>query len=323
MEIMEKRLLGKDLEVSALGLGCMTMVNGQDKEVMIQLIREAVKLGINFFDTAEIYGPYIDEELVGEALKPVRDQVYIATKCGIHMENGQQVVDGNLEGIRKSLEGSLKRLQTDHIDLYYLHRVDPNVPIEDIAHLMQEFMDEGKITHWGLSEAGIETIKKAHRICPLTAVESEYSMMWREPEKELIPLLEELGIGFVPFAPLCKGFLADAFDPNGFQKKLGAPRFTDEALKQNQVVIDLINDMAKKKNATAAQISLAWVLAQKDFIVPIPGTTKLHRLKENIQSTEVKLTQEEVDKINKELNKLDIVSGRFAPGSIYEKRVGL
>lgn len=190
---MLKRKLGQGLEVSSLGLGCMTMV-GKDKEEMIHLLREAVKLGVNFFDTAEIYGPYLDEELVGEALAPVRDQVIIATKCGLRMENGKQVVDGNLEGIKKSLEGSLKRLKTDYIDLYYLHRVDPNVPIEDTANLMKDLIKQGKIKHWGLSEAGIETIKKAHAICPLTAVESEYSMMWRKPENKLIPLLEELGI---------------------------------------------------------------------------------------------------------------------------------
>lgn len=319
---MLKRKLGQGLEVSSLGLGCMTMV-GKDRKEMIHLLREAVQLGVNFFDTAEIYGPYLDEELVGEALAPVRDQVIIATKCGLRMENGKQVVDGNLEGIKKSLEGSLKRLKTDYIDLYYLHRVDPNVPIEDIAYLMKDFIKQGKIKHWGLSEAGVETIKKAHAICPLTAVESEYSMMWREPEDKLIPLLEELGIGFVPFAPLCKGFLSDAYDKNGFHTKLNAPRFSEKALKKNQVVVDLVNKIAKEKKATVAQISLAWVLAQKDFIVPIPGTTKLERLKENIKATEIKFTKEEVESMNEALSQMNIESRRFEPGSDFEKRVGL
>ena len=319
---MLKRKLGQGLEVSSLGLGCMTMV-GKDKKEMIHLLRQAVQLGIDFFDTAEIYGPYLDEELVGEALAPMRNQVVIATKCGLRMENGKQVVDGSLEGIKRSLEGSLKRLRTDYIDLYYLHRVDPNVPIENIAYLMKDFIKQGKIRHWGLSEAGIETIKKAHAICPLTAVESEYSMMWREPEKELIPLLEELGIGFVPFAPLCKGFLSSAYDKNGFHAKLNAPRFSEESLKKNQVMVDFISKIAQEKGATIAQISLAWVLAQKDFIVPIPGTTKLERLKENIKASEIKFTKEELKTINQALSQMKLESRRFEPGSDYEKRVGL
>ncbi|WP_296877420.1 aldo/keto reductase [Thomasclavelia sp.] len=316
---MKTRILGNGLTVSAFGLGCMTMIN-KDEQDMIELIREAVNLGINFFDTAEIYGPYFDEILVGKALKPIRDQVIIASKCGLKMVDGKQVVDGNLAGIRKSLEGSLQRLQTDHIDLYYLHRVDPNVPIEQVANLMKSFIEEGKIRYWGLSEPGIETIKRAHAICPLTAIESEYSMMWRQPEKELLDLLEQLNIGLVPFAPLCKGFLTNGFDKQKYQN--GVPRFLETSLKKNQALIDVIDELANNKNVTRAQIALAWLLTKKEYIVPIPGTTRLERLKENIQAVDLKFSEKEWETLNQALDSLELVNGRYIPGSDFEKRVG-
>lgn len=267
---MQHRKL-RDLEVSALGLGCMGMSHGYgpaaDKNEMIKLIHHAFDLGVTFFDTAEVYGPYLNEELVGEALKPIRDKVVIATKFGIQMENGKQVQNSKPEIIRKSIEGSLKRLRTDCVDLYYLHRVDTNVRIEDVAQTVKDLIKEGKVKHWGLSEAGVNTIRKANEICPVTAIQSEYSMWWREPEKELFPLLEELNIGFVPFSPLGKGYLTGRFDKNStFEKddfRSIVPRFTKENLEANQKFIDYVKDLAANKGITPAQLALSWVLAQK------------------------------------------------------------
>jgi len=282
------------------------------------------------FDTAECYqnddGTIYNETLVGKALKPYRDQVVIATKCGIKVIDGKQVLDARPEVIRASLEGSLKRLQTDYVDLYYLHRVDPNTPIEVVAQTMKELIEEGKIKHWGLSEAGIETIKKAHDICPLTVVESEYSMIWREPEKELLPLLEELGIGFVPFAPLGKGFLTATIDTNQtFAKndtRSRQPRFRKENMEANQVLVDLVKKIADLKDATPAQVALTWVMAQKPFIVPIPGSRKLSRIEENINAANIKLTKEELTKIREALDNLELKADRWDPNSDNAKRVG-
>lgn len=331
---MKKRILGKGLEMSAMGLGCMGMTHGfgemSDEKEMIEVIRGAVKAGITMFDTAECYqnddGTVYNETLVGEALKPYRDKVIIATKCGIKVVNGAQVLDARPEVIRASLEGSLERLQTDYVDLYYLHRVDPNTPIEVVAQTMKELMEEGKINHWGLSEAGIETIKKAHAICPLTVVESEYSMLWRDAEKELLPLLEELEIGFVPFAPLGKGFLTATIDTNQtFAKndtRSKQPRFSIESMKTNQGLVDLVKMIAAEKEATPAQIALAWVMAQKPFIVPIPGSRKLSRIEENIKAADIELTIEELARIREALDKLELVSDRWDPNSENAKRVG-
>ena len=327
---MKKRKLGNSvLEVSAIGLGCMGMSYGygtvSDKKEMISLIHKAIEMGITLFDTAEVYGPYINEELIGEALKPYRDKVIISTKCGIKIANGKQVLDGRPEVIRASVEGSLKRLKTDVIELYYLHRVDPNVPIEAVADIMKVLIKEGKIKHWGLSEAGVDTIKKAHAVCPLTAVESEYSMMWRQPEKELLTVLEELGIGFMPFAPLGKGFLTGAFNKDTeFARgdlRSQLPRFSSENMKSNQALVDFIHKVAEEKDATPAQIALAWVLAQKSWIVPIPGTTKVHRLAENAGAVEITLTHEELSKLNDALSKITVVGERYPVGSDYAKRV--
>lgn len=326
---MEKRELGKSgLKVSKIGLGCMSLVAGYDvpeqRREMIELIRTAVEEGITLFDTAEVYGPYINEEIVGEALAPYRSRVVIATKCGIHMENGKQVVDGNIAGIRRSVEGSLKRLRTDVIDLYYLHRVDPNVPIEDVASTMKDLMKEGKIRHWGLSEAGIGTIRRAHAVCPLTAVESEYSMWWRQPEEELFSVLEELGIGFVPFSPLGKGFLTGAMNAKKASSAAGGPvypRFTPEAMKANQVLADYIKELADEKNAAPAQIALAWVMAQRPWIVPIPGTRKKERLLENIGSVSVELSEKGLEQIDSNLKKIPVVGDRYPEE--YAKRVGI
>ena len=272
---MKYRELGKSgLKVSAMGLGCMGMSHGYgaagDKKEMIKLIHQAVEKGVTFFDTAEVYGPYTNEELVGEALEPYRKEVVIATKCGIQIVDGKQIVIGKPETMRRSIEGSLKRLRTEYIDLYYLHRVDPKTPIEEVAETMKQLQQEGKIRHWGVSEAGVQTIRRAHAVFPLTAVQSEYSMWWREPEKELLPTLEELGIGFVPFSPLGKGFLTGSiskdtrFDKSDFRNIV--PRFTTENLNANQVIIDFIKILANEKNATPAQIALAWVLAVKPWI---------------------------------------------------------
>src|SRR5881409_2186238 len=304
---MQKRKLGKsNLEVSAFGLGCMGMSQSYglppDKQAMISLIRTAVERGITFFDTAEIYGPYTNEELVGEALAPVRAQVVIATKFGIRVDaGGQQVQDSRPERIKQSIEGSLKRLRTDVIDLYYQHRVDPNVPIEDVAGTIRDLIRQGKVKHFGMSEAGVRTIRRAHTVQQVTAVRSEYSLWWRQPEEALLPTLEELGIGFVPFSPLGKGFLTGKIDDNtkfdSTDFRNIVPRFTPEARKANQALVDLLRTIAERKKATPAQIALAWLLAQKSWIVPIPGTTKLARLEENIGAVSVELTPDNIREI--------------------------
>ena len=324
---MQKRKIG-NLEVSAIGLGCMGMSHGygepSDKKEMISLIHASIDLGITFFDTAEVYGPFTNEELVGEALKPYRNNMVIATKFGIKMENGKQVLDAKPETIKKSVEGSLKRLNIEAIDLYYLHRVDPNTPIEEVALTIKDLIKDGKVKNWGLSEAGANTIRKADSVCKLTALQSEYSMMWREPEKEIIPLLEELNIGFVPFSPLGKGFLTGIFDKNSTFKNNDfrniLPRFEKENLEANQVLVELIRDIANKKNIKMSQVALAWVLAQKPFIVPIPGTRNLERLKDNISSADVILSEEELKDINEALSKITIRGERY-PKELAE-RVG-
>ncbi len=327
---MQTRTLGKSkLEVSALGLGCMGMSQSYglppDKQAMISLIRTAVERGVTFFDTAEIYGPYTNEELVGEALAPLRAQVVIATKFGIKIENGQQVQDSRPERIKQSVEGSLKRLRTDVIDLYYQHRVDPTVPIEDVAGTVKELIAQGKVKHFGMSEAGVRTIRRAHAVQPLTAVQSEYSLWWRRPEEELLPTLEELGIGFVPFSPLGKGFLTGAIDEkttfvkSDFRNVI--PRFTSEARKANQTIVDVLRGIAEKKRATPAQIALAWLLAQKPWIVPIPGTTKLARLEENIGAAAIRLTPDDLREIENAASNITIQGARYPEH--LEKRTGL
>jgi aryl-alcohol dehydrogenase-like predicted oxidoreductase len=327
---MQKRKLGNsNLEVSAIGLGCMgmSMAYGTpgDKQEMIALIHKAVDHGVTFFDTAEIYGPFTNEELVGEALAPFRGKVAIATKFGIKLEGGQQITNSRPEHIRQSLEGSLKRLGVEYIDLYYQHRVDPDVPIEDVAGTVKELIREGKVKHFGMSEAGVKTIRRAHAVQPVTAVQSEYSLWWRRPEEELLPTLEELGIGFVPFSPLGKGFLTGKidentkFDKNDFRNIV--PRFTPEARKANQILVDLLTRVAAQKNATPAQIALAWLLAQKPWIVPIPGTTKLSRLDENLDSTIVELTSDDLREINSAASKISVQGDRYPEA--LEKRTGL
>lgn len=313
---MQKRKLG-DLEVSAVGLGCMgygvVYDENYDKKQLISVIHEAIELGINFFDTAEAYGPYKNEEIVGEALEGRRDKVIIATKCGIKTVNGKPVLDGRKETIISSVEGSLKRLKTDYIDLYYLHRVDPNTPIEEAADTMKELIKEGKIKHWGISEAGANSIKKANEVCKLTAIQSEYSMIWREPEKEIIPLLEELNIGFVPFSPLGKGFLTgklnSEFSKNDFRSSI--PRFQKENFDKNKSLIDILEEIAKAKNVSKAQIALAWVLHQKPFIVPIFGASKIERLKENAYCVNVEFSKEELNKINEAISQITIEGDRY------------
>ncbi|MED3853892.1 aldo/keto reductase [Priestia megaterium] len=326
---MQKRSLGKSgLEVSSIGLGCMGMSHGYgpapDRKEMISLIHAAVDRGVNFFDTAEVYGPYVNEELVGEALAPFKEEVMIATKFGIKVVDGKQVVESRPEQIRQSVEGSLKRLNVEAIDLYYQHRVDPDVPIEEVAGTVKDLIQEGKVKHWGLSEAGVKTIRRAHAVHPLAAIQSEYSMMWRSPEEELLPALEELGIGFVPFSPLGKGFLTGKIDKNTTFGKSDfrsmVPRFTPENLEANQVLIDLIDKIAAGKNVTPAQISLAWVLAQKSWIVPIPGTRKLNRLEENLGAVDVELTTQELSDLKEALSKIE-VSGERYPEE-YANRVG-
>jgi len=328
---MQKRKLGKsNLEVSALGLGCMGMSIAYgppaDKKEMIALIGKAVERGITFFDTAELYGPYTNEELVGEALAPFRGHVAIATKFGIKLDaSGQQVQDSRPERIRQSIEGSLKRLKVDTIDLYYQHRVDPEVPIEEVAGTVKDLIREGKVKHFGLSEAGVQTIRRAHAVQPVTAVESEYSLWWRRPEEELLPTLEELGIGFVPFSPLGKGYLTGkidentTFDKNDFRNIV--PRFTPEARKANQTLIALLGTIAGRKQATPAQIALAWLLAQKPWIVPIPGTRKLERLDENIGADAVTLTSDDLREIDSAASKITIQGARYPEA--LEKRTGL
>ncbi len=327
---MQKRKLGNsNLEVSDIGLGCMGMsyAYGEipDKKEMISLIRKAVEHGVTFFDTAEMYGPFTNEELLGEALAPYREQVVIATKFGIKMQDGIQTQDNRPDQIRKSVEGSLKRLNTGIIDLYYQHRVDTNVPIEEVAGTIKDLIRESKIKHWGLSEAGVKTIRCAHVVQPVTAVQSEYSLWWRRPEEELIPTLEELGIGFVPFSPLGKGFLTGTFNK---ESKFGksdfrsiVPRFNPDALKANQVLVDLLKNVAEQKNATPAQIALAWLLAQRPWIVPIPGTTKLNRLQENIGAATITLSSKELSDIKSALEKIKIMGDRYSEE--LEKRTGL
>ena len=328
--MMQKRVLGKSgLEVSAIGLGCMgmTMAYGPpaDENEMIKLFHKAVDLGVTFFDTAEIYGPYLNEELVGKALAPYKGKVSIATKFGIKVENGQQVTDSRPETIRQSVEGSLKRLKIEAIDLYYQHRVDPNTPIEDVAGAIKDLIQQGKVKHFGMSEAGVNTIRRAHAVQPVAAVQSEYSLWWRRPEDELIPTLEELGIGFVPFSPLGKGFLTGKIDEN---TKFDAtdfrnivPRFTADARKANQGVVDLLTRIAKEQNATAAQVALAWVLAKKPWIVPIPGTTKVPRLEENLGAASMTLSAETLLEIETAASSIAIQGERYPEA--LEKRTGL
>jgi aryl-alcohol dehydrogenase-like predicted oxidoreductase len=317
---MQKRKLGNsNLEVSALGLGCMGMSFGYgpagDKKEMISLIHAAVERGVTFFDTAEAYGPFTNEELLGEALAPFREQVVIATKFGFEGGNSQGGLNSRPENIRKVAEAALERLRTDRIDLFYQHRVDPNVPIEDVAGAVKDLIQEGKVKHFGLSEAGVQTIRQAHAVQPVTALQSEYSLWWREPEAEILPTLEELGIGFVPFSPLGKGFLTGkidentTFDSSDFRNIV--PRFSPEARKANQALIDLIGKFAAQKKATPAQIALAWVIAQKPWIVPIPGTTKLHRLEENIGAVEVELTPDDLREINNATAQITVQGDRY------------
>jgi aryl-alcohol dehydrogenase-like predicted oxidoreductase len=325
---MQKRKLGKgDLEVSALGLGCMGMSFSfgppKDKQEMAALLRAAVERGVTFFDTAEVYGSFINEELVGEALAPFRKQVVIATKFGFDISpnfdprgmKGAPGLNSRPEHIKQAVEGSLKRLQVETIDLLYQHRVDPNVPIEDVAGAVKELIQQGNVKHFGLSEAGVRTIRRAHAVQPLAALQSEYSLWTRTPEKEVIPTLEELGIGFVPYSPLGKGFLTGkmdektTFDRSDFRSTL--PRFTPEALKANQALIDLLGRIGKRKKATPAQIALAWLLAQKPWIVPIPGTTKLHRLDENIGAVAVELTPDDLGEIDSAASKITVQGARY------------
>ena len=332
---MQKRKLGKsNLEVSAIGLGCMGMSFSygppKDKQEMTKLLHAAVDRGITFFDTAEVYGPFTNEELVGEALAPFRGKVVIATKFGFDLSGsdnrpGVPGLNSHPDHIKQAVEGSLKRLKLETIDLLYQHRVDPNVPIEDVAGAVKELIQAGKVKHFGMSEAGVKTIRRAHAVQPLTALQSEYSLWWRKPEQEVIPTLEELGIGFVPYSPLGKGFLTGKIDENAkfdstdFRSTL--PRFTPEALKANQAVIDLLNTIAARKKATAAQIALAWVLAQKPWMVPIPGTTKLHRLEENIGALSIQLTPEDLRDIDAATSKIKVEGARYPER--LEKMTGL
>ena len=335
---MQKRKLGNsNLEVSALGLGCMGMSFSygppKDKQEMTALLRAAVERGITFFDTAEVYGPFLNEELVGEALAPFREQVVIATKFGFDLSpdldprgmKGLPGLNSRPEHIKRAVEGCMKRLKTDVIDLLYQHRVDPNVPIEDVAGAVKDLIQEGKVKHFGLSEAGVQTIRRAHAVQPVTALQSEYSLWTRTPEKEVIPTLEELGIGLVPYSPLGKGFLTGKIDENAkfdssdFRSTL--PRFTPEALKANQVLIDLLGTIAARKTATPAQIALAWLLAQKPWIVPIPGTTKLNRLEENIGAVSVELAADDLRDINEAASRITVEGARY-PEKL-EKMTGL
>jgi aryl-alcohol dehydrogenase-like predicted oxidoreductase len=321
---MKKRKLGKsNLEVSGIGLGCMGMSFAYgppaDKQEMISLLRSAVERGVTFFDTAEVYGPFTNEELVGEGLSAFREQVVIATKFGFKPDSKPETrwsnLDSRPEHIKQVAEASLKRLRTDVIDLFYQHRVDPDVPIEDVAGAVKELIDQGKVKHFGLSEAGVQTIRRAHAVLPVTAVQNEYSLWFRDPEKELLPALEELGIGFVPYSPLGRGFLTGkmnedtTFDSSDFRNML--PRFSPEARKANQALVDLLGEIAKRKKVTTAQMALAWLLAQKPWIVPIPGTTKLKRLQENIGAAEVELTVDDLRDIERAASKIKIEGARY------------
>jgi aryl-alcohol dehydrogenase-like predicted oxidoreductase len=319
---MQKRTLGRNgLEVSAIGFGCMGLSVSYgpptEKQVAISLIREAFASGVTFFDTAEVYGPFANEELVGEALAPVRDQVVIATKFGFKNADARAGMDSRPESIRAAVEGSLKRLRTDRIDLLYQHRVDPSVPIEDVAGTVKELIAQGKVSHFGLSEAGAQTIRRAHAVQPVTALQSEYSLWWREPEQEILPTLEELGIGLVAYSPLGRGFLTGAIDqntsfgPNDFRSML--PRFSPEARKANLAVVDEVAAIAKAKGASPAQVALAWLLAQRPWIVPIPGTTKSHRLKENLGAAALQLTGDDLSRIADALARIPIEGDRYPP----------
>jgi aryl-alcohol dehydrogenase-like predicted oxidoreductase len=323
---MKKRKLGKSgLEVSAIGLGCMGMSFGygpaKDKQEMIPVIRGAVELGVTFFDTAEVYGPFINEELVGEALAPFRGQVVIATKFGFHLDpNGKQAgLNSRPEHIKQVAEASLKRLRIESIDLFYQHRVDPEAPIEDVAGAVKDLIREGKVKHFGLSEAGVRVIRRAHAVQPVTALQSEYSLWWREPEAEILPALEELGIGFVPFSPLGKGFLTGKIDENtrfdNTDFRNTVPRFAPEAREANRALVDLIEKIAQRKKATPAQIALAWVLAQKPWMVPIPGTTKLERVRENVGATEVELTADDLREIEDASSQITVQGARYSEGA--------
>lgn len=320
---MKTRKLGNsNLEVSSIGLGCMGMSFGYgtiaDKNEMIKLMHKAVEMGVTFFDTAEVYGPFINEELVGEALAPFRDKVVIATKFGFNTKGGIGL-NSRPDNIRQVAEASLKRLRTDVIDLFYQHRVDPDVPVEDVAGTVKDLVQEGKVKHFGLSEAGVKIIRRAHAVQPVTALQSEYSLWWREPEAEIIPTLEELGIGLVPYSPLGKGFLTGKIDQNTkFDNKdfrSTVPRLSPENIKANMAFVELVSAVAKRKNATPAQIALAWILAQKPWIVPIPGTTKLHRLQENLGAAEVVLTPAELEEINTASLKLCVQGERYSVSS--------
>ena len=318
---MKKRVLGKaGLEVSALGLGCMGLSFGYgpaaEKQDAIKLIRTAFERGVTFFDTAEAYGPFDNEELLGEALEPIRDRVVIATKFGFKDGKPTLGTDSRPARIREVAEAALKRLRTDRIDLFYQHRVDLNVPMEDVAGTVKDLIAEGKVRHFGLSEAGVQSIRKAHTVQPVTALQSEYSLWWREPEKEILPTLEELGIGFVPFSPLGKGFLTGAinentsFDKSDFRNTV--PRFSEENRKANQVLVELLGNIAAEKEATSAQIALSWLLAQKPWIVPIPGTTKLHRLEENLGAAEIMLSEHDLKKIAEALSNIEVQGNRYS-----------
>lgn len=317
---MQQRKLGtRGPVVSAIGLGCMGMSHGygpaSPEDEMVNLIHRAYDLGVTFFDTAQCYGPYANEKLVGKALKPMRGKVVIATKCGIQVENGVQKLDARPEVIRRSLEGSLKRLETDHVDLYYLHRVDPKVPVEEVALVMQDLLTEGKILGWGLSEAGPKTIARAQAVCPLAAVQSEYSMMWREPETRIFPLLEKEGIGFVPFSPLGKGFLTGKINPNTHfgpeDFRVNVPRFDRENIEANMRLVEFIETLAAAKGKTPAQIALAWVIAQKDWIAPIPGTRRMDRLEENLAAASVEFSADELAELNVRLADIPVQGDRY------------
>lgn len=321
---MKTRILGQNFEVSEIGLGCMGMSFGYGKvhetKPMSELMHKAVDLGVTFFDTAEVYGPYVNEELVGIALKSFKNKVAIATKFGFDIQNGKTAgLSSKPAQIRKTAEESLKRLQVDAIDLFYQHRVDPNVPMEDVAGTVKDLISEGKVKHFGLSEAGVEMIRRAHAVQAVTALQSEYSLFWREPEDEILPVLEELGIGFVPFSPLGKGFLTGKIDENtsfgANDFRTTVPRFSEENLKKNMALVNLVKEFANEKNVTPAQVALAWVLAKKPWIVPIPGTTKIHRLEENLGATNVALTSEDLEKIEEAISKVEIVGERYAPGN--------
>ncbi|WP_338985175.1 aldo/keto reductase [Spiroplasma endosymbiont of Diplazon laetatorius] len=319
---MKTRKLGKDLVVSEIGLGCMGLSFSfppfPTREEAVAFVRKAYEMGVTFFDTAEVYGPFDNEEVIGEALEHVRDKVVIATKFGFsYTDDGKRDgVDSSEENIRRAIEGSLKRLRTNYIDLYYQHRVDPNTPIEKVAEIMKEFYEQGKIKHWGLSEASANTIRRAHSVFPVTALQSEYSLFWRDPEKEIIPTLEELGIGFVPFSPLGKGFLTGTInvdtplEPGDF--RLSVPRFQNkEYLKENLKLVEFVKELAVKKNTTPAAIAIGWVLAQKDWFVPIPGTKKIERLQENLTGAEVNFSPEELAEIREKLDQIEIIGDRY------------